>query len=243
MTAPPARRLILLDGLPGSGKSTAAAALASRIAQLGRAVTLYPEMMAGHPLHVGGPLHPAGRTPGAPLFARYSVSAYADESLSRWQRFVRAAIEAEEDGEREGVGDAVHVAESYPYQSASRVLLQMDAPIERIHAHASEVERVIAPLDPALVYFERPDAGEAFRAIAARRGPAWTAYVVDLATDCPYAHRRGLTGLDGAVAVLGAYKLLLDDLVARSGLPRLVLKDCAGRWEACYREIDAFLGL
>jgi hypothetical protein len=226
-------RLILLDGLPGSGKTTAAAYLAGRITDLGRAVALYPETMAEHPLNVGGPLHPAGETSGGALFARYDVPAYVAESLARWQTFVRSAAQ----------GPTVHVAESYPYQSAARVLLQMDAPTERILAYAQEVETVIAPLAPALVYFERPDAAAALRTIAAHRGPTWTAYVAEMATDCPYARRLGLTGLDGAVSVIGAYKALLDDLVAHSRLPRVVLLDCGARWAACYDQMTTFLGL
>lgn len=227
------RRLILLEGLPGSGKTTAAEFLAARCERRGRAVALYPETMAEHPLHVGGTLHPAGRTSGAALFARYDVRAYVAESLARWRTFVRAAAQ----------GATVHVTESYPYQSAARVLLQMDAPTERIRAYAQEVEALIAPLAPALVYFERPDADAALRAIVAHRGPAWTAYVVELATDCPYARRRGLTGLDGAAAMVGAYKALLDGLVAHSHLPRVVLVDCGDRWAACYEEMTTFLGL
>ncbi|MBI3973016.1 MAG: hypothetical protein HY332_17195 [Chloroflexi bacterium] len=226
-------RLILIEGLPGSGKTTAAKALAARLAQHGIAARSHLEVQDEHPLHVGGALHPSGSTTGAALFARYTVETFVDESLRRWETFVRRAA-----GE-----PTVHVVESYPYQSTARVLLQMDAPIDRIHAYAAQLEAAMAPLAPVVVYFNRAGPAGALRAIAAQRGPQWTAYVVELVARCPYAERRGVEGLEGVAAVMGAYKALLDALLAKSRLPRLVLADCAGHWEVCYQQLDAFLGL
>jgi thymidylate kinase len=45
-------KLILVDGLPGSGKTTTATWLASRLLSDGHAVALYPENHPEHPLYV-----------------------------------------------------------------------------------------------------------------------------------------------------------------------------------------------
>ena len=37
------------------------------------------------------------------------------------------------------------------------------------------------------------------------------------------------------------YKALIDELLGVSMLPRLVLVDCAGRWDDCHRRILEFL--
>ena len=73
-------RLILLEGMPGSGKSTAARALADRLTAAGVPAVQLQEVpgerstapVAEHPLHVGGPLFPAGGTTGEALIARYT---------------------------------------------------------------------------------------------------------------------------------------------------------------------------
>ncbi len=226
--------IVLIDGLPGSGKSTTARFLTAQFQRAGLAAACWLEVAEqgqDHPLNVGGAMHPAGQTTGSRLFAHYSVASYIEESLQRWQDFVQACA---------GTAD-VQIVESYPYQNAARVLLQMDAGIDQIHSYAAAIEQVLQPLHPVLIYFEQQDFVAATRAIARQRGPAWTAYLAEVATDCPYARRLGLHGLDGVLSVMTAYKAMLDDLRAASGLPELVLRDCAGRWPACYQEILAFL--
>ncbi|MCL4544720.1 MAG: hypothetical protein M1118_09020 [Chloroflexi bacterium] len=224
-------KLILIEGLPGSGKTTTAGVLAATLAQRGLAVSCFLEAQPDHPLNVGGSLHPAGRTTGAQLFASYTAESYTDESLRRWRAFVATA-------ER---GDAVQIAESYPYQNSVRILLQMDAEVDRIRAYAAAVEQTMLPLRPALVYFERRDSAGALRTIAEQRGAEWSAYVAELVTGSPYARRRELRGIDAVLAFMSAYKALVDELRDASQLPRLVLDDCPGRWKACHRQILAFL--
>ncbi len=234
-------QLVLVEGMPGSGKSTAAAALERRLAAAGARVVQVQEVpgergtSAGmeHPLHVGGALFPVGLVTGEVLFTRYTPEAFVEESLRRWEALVAAALES-------GV---VYVVESYPHQSGARVLLQMDASEAVIREHAARVEEAIAPLRPVLVYLDRRDSVADLRATAAQRGPAWAAYLEELVGHCPYAERRGLTGMDAVDAVIGEYKALLDSLVEASRLPTLVLHDCAGRWDACYRRVDEFLDI
>jgi len=138
-------------------------------------------------------------------------------------------------------GDAVQIAESYPYQNPVRVLLQMDAEVDRIRAYAAAVEQIAAPLQPVMVYLEAGDTAGALHAIAEQRSPEWTAYAIERSADCPYAQRRELRGIDAVLALMGAYRTLMDELRHASRLPALVLKDCGDRWEACHRQILKFL--
>jgi nucleoside-triphosphatase THEP1 len=226
-------KLILIDGLPGSGKSTTARFLGDTLARRGVAVRCFLETAPDHPLNVGGSLHPAGGTTGAELFAHYTPGSYIDESVGRWRAFVEAAERA----------NAVHVAESYPYQNAVRVLLQMDAELDRMRTYAAEVEQIVEPLRPVLIFLERRDTAGALRAIAEQRGTDWTAYLAELLSAAPYSQQRGLRGSDAAVAFISAYKALVDELRSVSRMPALVLEDCGGQWEACHRRILEFLAV
>jgi hypothetical protein len=101
-------------------------------------------------------------------------------------------------------------------------------------------------LQPVLLYFNHRDLIHAFynlSHISAQRGTAWTDYVVELVTHCPYAMARHLEGFSGALAVISDYKQLTDALLRQSRCPRIVLEDGAGGWEGCYQQIEAFLGL
>jgi thymidylate kinase len=225
-------KMILVDGFPGSGKSTTAEYVARELERRGVSYRLLREREDDHPLNVGGDLHPSGSTTGAQMFATYTVGSFVEESLARWDAFVAEAMGAQ----------CVNILDSYPFQNSVRVLSQMDADPATLAAYQSSVERTAAPLSPVLIYLDPGDAERTMRAIAEQRGPAWTRYMTAVVTECPYASSRRLQGTDGALAVLRSYKQLLDECVARCPFTTLVLSACQRRWPACHAEIRRFLG-
>jgi hypothetical protein len=69
--------------------------LANELEQRGIPCRLLRERETDHPLNVGGDLHPSGSTTGAWMFREYTISAFMEESLSRWNAFVDEAIHSE----------------------------------------------------------------------------------------------------------------------------------------------------
>jgi hypothetical protein len=165
------------------------------------------------------------------MFATYTAASFVAERRARWNAFVAEAI-----------GSAlVNVLDSYPFQNGVRILSQMDADPVMLAAYQSSVEERAAALGSVLIYLDPGDAQRSIRAIAEQRGPACTEYMIDVITECPYAAARGLRGMDGAVAIMRAYKHLLDESVACCPLPKLVLSDCHRRWQDCRARILEFL--
>ena len=229
-------QLIFVEGLPGLGKTTTASWLAARLHSEHLPVNLYLESQPEHPINVGGDLHPAGDVTGETYFQRYRPPNFIQESLQRWQAFVHDAMQS----------DAISVLDSYPFQNSVRILLQMDAALNDIRAYAAQVETLVMPLRPALIYFSHRDMAHAVQhssEIGAQRGAAWMDYVATLVTHCPYGAARHLEGISGVMAFISDYKQLSDALLRESRLPRIVLKECAGEWHRCYRQIERFLGL
>lgn len=229
-------RLIFIEGLPGLGKTTTASWLAARLRAGHLAANLYLESQPEHPINVGGELHPAGDVTGERFFQKYRPAAFIQESLQRWQAFVGTALRT----------DAINVLDSYPFQNSVRILLQMDASFEAMRGYAAQVEALVMPLRPVLIYFSHRDEAHAeqhFGEIGARRGQAWLDYVAQLVSQCPYAVARCLEGPDALWSFVRDYKQLTDTLLRESRLHRLVLGECTGQWDDCYRQIEAFLGL
>ncbi len=229
-------KLIFIDGLPGLGKTTTASWVSARLKSEGLTVNLFEEHQAGHPLNVGGDLHPAGDTPGEAFFQRYTVESFIQESLEKWSASIPAALQS----------DAINILDSYPFQNSVRVLLQMDAAPDSIREYAEKVENLVMPLHPVLIYLNHrdiPSAIQQFHQISLQRGQAWTDYVVELVTQCPYAEARHLEGYDGVTEFLLDYKQVIENLMSQSHIPRIVLENCAAGWDGCYRQIETFLGL
>jgi hypothetical protein len=109
-------RLVLVEGLPGTGKSTTAQFLALHAARHGRRARWYYEEEAGHP--VTGSYHPSA------------------DPLARWAAFVRAA----------GQADELVVLESAWLQWPILALLRHDLAPEAILAVVGEIAVLLAAL-------------------------------------------------------------------------------------------------
>ena len=227
-----ATRLIFVEGLPGSGKSTTAEHVASELRRHDVVHRLFRETEPSHPLNVGAELHPSGSTSGAQMFATYRITSFIEESAARWDAFVAEAL----------LAARVNVLDSYPFQNSVRVLYQMDVDPSTLASYQLHVYEKVAKLSPVLIYLDPGDPTRAFRAITQRRGPAWSDYLVAQLTTCPRGLARGLHGVNGAIAAFGSYKELLDQSVAHFPFPRLILTDCYRNWEVCYARIREFLG-
>ncbi len=226
-------RLILVEGLPGSGKSTTSSHIAAWLRAAGRSVELLPEKFTGHPLNVGDDLHPSGDETGERFWQRYTPDSFVQESTDRWHRFVSQAT----------TRNTVYVVDSHPYQSGSRILWQLAAPADQVVAYTRGVERLAMSLSPQLIYLAHTSVDERTRATMALRGPKWTAYAVQVITSSPYAKRHGITGLDGALRLLNDYAGLLDSLAATTILPHLVVTDVATTWQQCAPLLREYLGI
>jgi hypothetical protein len=130
-------KLIFVERLPGSGKTTTASWLASRLRAERLLVHLFLEHQPEHSLNVSGTLHPSGEATGEAFFQRYTPPRFVHESLQRWHAFVRAAVQTE----------ALSVLDSYPFQNTVRMLRQLNATPDCLQAYARQVEALAARAD------------------------------------------------------------------------------------------------
>lgn len=225
--------LIFIDGLPGSGKSTTAELITARLQHHGFEADLLTECREGHPLNVGGELHPSGRTTGQEFFEHYTPTLLIAESLERWRQFAE---------EKQRVS-TVTVAESYPFQNSIRILFQMNAPLDLVQEYEAQVEATISHLNPVLIYFDHSASTQSLQTVYEQRGPEWTSYFVSVVTRCAYAQARGLHGLDGVLTLIEDYQSLMNTIITQFPYPVHVLRECHGQWPRCHEQIAAFLGL
>src|SRR5262249_16012645 len=155
-------QITFIDGLPGSGKSTAAAEHGRRL--LGSRVFL--ESQPDHPLLVGVP--DAQGAAFADIHEVHSPDSFPIPALQNLQGFLNTA--------KHGVQ---YVFESHPMQSTVRVLVQLDAPEATIVKFWSDLQDRLELAKPRLLYFQESEPRQAFEEIIRKRGPTWENYVVE----------------------------------------------------------------
>ena len=109
------RQILFVDGLPGSGKSTAAAEIGRRCPDS----RVFREMHPNHPLLVGVPDRGMGAAFGT-IHEVHTADSFATMALEKLDAFLE-----------EAGSDVRYVFESHPLQSTVRVLFQLDAPSKR----------------------------------------------------------------------------------------------------------------
>ena len=170
--------LIIVEGLPGSGKSTTAAMIAEELRKKGKNVLCFDE----------GEEHPAD-------YKDYDFPDFKTERekiLGKWRGFVRSYDR-----------DAVYVFNCVFLQNPMcETMMRFDMGYEQSRAYISEIAEIIKPLRPVIVYIDRPDIKAAVDGVLDERGNDWLNAVIGYHTEQGYGKRCGLSGYDGYIECL-----------------------------------------
>lgn len=218
-------KLILIEGFPGSGKSTTAQWLARQWQVASRACRWLYEQ------------HPAHPVVGVPTGAVYKTwDEYFAYRSERWRAFTSETAR----------GSAVVIMESTLLQYPVLVPLRRRVATETMVAFLRIVVDIIRPLAPRLVYLKAPDPDMMYRQITARRGgPAYTetllpAYETGEAGE--FFRSRGLRGFDGLLVYWREHNAICERAVEVLELETLVVDPSEGDWPQRRAAIARFLG-
>ena len=146
------RRLLIVEGIVGSGKSTTTRFIAASLEKANRRARPIPEATMPHPTRVFGELpHPYQP------WLDVTPAELAEQSLSKWRSFVDAAR----------AFDTVSVLDGQLFHGDLTNLFFMEAGRASIAEYSRAVEEIIRPLNPLLIYLYQEDIE---RASAAMRG-------------------------------------------------------------------------
>jgi hypothetical protein len=199
-------QLLLIEGVPGAGKTTTAKAICELARNQGSDATWYIEEATEHPIHPNS----ITRLSDDPDFA--------DKCLQRWQSFV----------ERHQKSNRLHIMEGSAFQSTVRFLMENNhADIEKYFA---EFVKHVQALAPALIYLRPNDVFQNSRFISEFRGKQWSDKVSRCETNTPFSIAKNLVGLEGMHKFWAEYAILCDSLLPLWTRPKLTIKFDCGDW-------------
>jgi hypothetical protein len=214
-------RLVIVEGIMGSGKSTTTRNIAHRLETCGIAAIGITEGADPHPIRFDWNL-PWREMPPAQL---------AKSCIAKWRSFVASSLAAEH----------ISIVDGQLFHGNLTTLLLLEAGEDQIAAYCREVVAIIKPLNPLLIYFHQNDVDSAIRVVSAQRGEKWVNYQVNWKLRSPYASRRGLAGLDGLITLYRQYRALTDQLFADLDIPKISIENSKQEWAAYDDMIDRAL--
>ena len=210
-------QLLLIEGVPGSGKTTTAKEVCRLLSSIGFRANWYREEAAEHPIH------PRSLTKlrDGPDFAK--------RCLKQWDLFVGQVQQGEE----------LHIMEGSAFQSTVRFMMENN--MDGIERYFSEFVNVVKPLSPAMVYLRPNDIVKNSRYICKFRGEDWATKVSKYETHTPFSIRHNLSGIEGMHEFWKEYANLCDSLLPLWTLPSHTIKFEPGDWQHHISEVWGFL--
>lgn len=212
-------RLVLVEGLPFSGKSTLSEFLAEQMTLNGIAAEWVSEgtMLSRY---FPGVMHGLEEErPPQPAELRWEWSAFADTVAAAGRTVV--------------MDSALSYAAVHP-------LVWLNLPNEAIHRHLRAIRAICQPLNPKVIHM-LVDPAIALPASILERGEVWRDHIVGQSDSNPYQKAKGLTGLDGAIQLGRECQELTCETL--ESWDTLSLKVTGGDWPALWQQALSFLGL
>ena len=227
-------KLILVEGPPGSGKTTTAGKLVAEIANAGKACQCFWEWDPNNPIVIGDDLH----------LDQVIATAIAreDDVLQQWQQLV----------DRQRGQDTVTIMESRFWQTGVMLMYVAGHPLEGVLESNQRLITIIRELQPVLIYFTIDDLrGFTRRTIESKEVDwqrsglpgSWAEHIFTAFEGQPWSLAHGATGPDGMIALLEDWALVAERLYERVPFPKIKIRNPYRDWELALARACRFLGL
>jgi hypothetical protein len=217
-------KLILIDGLPGAGKSTACQWLERQLRRNRLPARWIFEFELGHPL-LWWDFWDGARYQ-MPDFERFSPAEMIEACLEKWQNFTATARGAAE----------IQVVEGALFCLPVWFHLQGDATPAQLLDYGRRVHDIIKEAKPILIYLRQDDVAGHLRRVCQIRGQAYEAELTANMERTRYLRHRGLKGLAGTTQLWQETARISDSLFAGYSIRKLAIETSGGDW-AGYQQI------
>lgn len=193
--------LIIVEGLPGSGKSTTAAIIADELVKKGKKVLCVDEGVRDHPAD----------------YADYDFPDFETERikiLEKWRSFVETADR-----------DTVHVFNCVFLQNPMcETMMRFGMENAASQRYISEIAEIIRPLHPYIVYIDRPDVKGTVDRVLEARGRDWLEAVISYHTSQGYGKQHHLSGYEGYIKCLEERKVRELNILRSLGIDCSIIR-------------------
>lgn len=219
-------KVLLVDGITGSGKTTTAQYLNKVLNERGIKSKWYEEEEENNPL----------------VYKEYDIEVL--HTKSEVEKFIiNYPIQLQKFVQSIKKDKYIHIIESYYLQDSIRILFQNNVNKERIEQFFIKINSILKPLKPVLIYFRHQDVFAAIRTIWKKRGDEWRNWFIDADCGTPYVKNLKSSDEEAVLTLWRDYQDLTDDLLKSINIKSIVINNPSKNWLETYSTIINKLNL
>jgi len=221
-------KLILVDGIVGSGKSSISHFISRQLNKNGIKVKWYHEGSIENPIIcTGKDVESAGIDESSPDFGQWATNFY----LQRWKEFI-SKIEN---------GDNIYVLDSCLFQRFFMPMIWYDLEPSKVKEIMHNLLYSMKSLNPQIIHFYQPDVITALKKISIQRGSDWKNSVFGSDENSYYAKNRNLKGEEATFSLWQKISGLALELLNEFDCQNLLIDNSEQKWDHYRRQISEFL--
>ncbi len=213
------KKMILIEGLPGSGKSTTAQWLHHSFKQSKISSQWFYELSEHHPL-----TYRSDRS-------KISGSQLLTESVDIWKRFIQSEM-----SQCEAI-----IIDSGFFQKNIMYMMNLNIDKKNIQKYAMKVEALISKCDTYFIYLDAGNAEMHMRGAFRARGKKFQNALTEWSNNTKYSVSKGYAGLEGCLKYWRDYKDLCDSIYKKSKFSKIEIGVTTGPWSEHYQALSRFL--
>lgn len=219
-------KLILIDGIPGSGKSTTAHFIARLLEKNGIKTKWFHETDTEHPLGVS--LKEKVEGGQDPYKFRLFVS--YPEKLTE---FVSNVINDE----------YVYIIEAYLFQDILNQFFKLDTDKHSIRDFYKKLFKIISSLNPVVIYLYKKDVDQAVKNSFLLRGNSFKEFLVGKCENLLYCKNRNLKGESGIIQMWHDLINLTFDILDKVEFRKIMIENSDNDWDRYRKQILSLLDI
>ncbi len=208
-------KLILVEGLPGAGKTTTTGYLRELLQGRGCDCRQYLEEDDPHPI----------------ACLDFAIQGLPEKVMPLWEKFAAG----EKDNRR------ITVIESRLWQNTALFMYMSECDIEEIRGFSRQVHQALVPLTPVLVYLDQEDVEGSLRRLYTLRGEEWMEREMETTAQYPWFRSRRLGGFPGWVKFFGEWRSVAEMLYADWSGHKIKILNPHEDWANAYSQMETFL--
>jgi thymidylate kinase len=211
-------KLILIEGIAGSGKSTVGQKLYRIMSRNNINVKFFHEFDPSNPIRE---------------LNSKNNSELINKSISNWRSFVDQLRNSDEVIIFDGILSQCLIAELILMCATERIILN----------HIRELIEIIEILNPSIIYLYQKNVEESLTKIYTQRNERWRKKIDRFISSTEFGKQKKLKGFSGYVAFNFFYVSILNKIMRDVTIRKILIENSEAKWFTYYGQIAKFLSI